>query len=125
LSDRVTALWPTSVKFQMLVRANVIQLMDLFYDLLIQWQDIGGLDVCRFVFLEKEQLVSCHQKGFEDRLLSRVEWRGTVRRIRHRGSRSWKVAVLRGVDDVCCSIILIGYLTKRVILAAGGVVQAL
>ena len=95
----LTALWPTSIKFQVFLCANVIQLMDLLYDLLIQRQDISRLNMCRLIFLEKEQLVSCHQESFKNRLLSGVERGSTVRRIRHRGSRSWKsfmeVAVLK------------------------------
>jgi hypothetical protein len=53
-SARVTALRPTSVEFQMFVCANIIQLMDLLYDLLIERQYIGRLDVRRFVLFEKE-----------------------------------------------------------------------
>jgi hypothetical protein len=38
----------------MLVCANIVQFMDLLYDLLIEWQYIGRLDMRRFVLFEKE-----------------------------------------------------------------------
>jgi hypothetical protein len=84
----------------MLICANIVQFVDLLYDLLIQWQDIGGLDMRRFVFFKKEQLVSCHQKSIKDRLLAGVERGGTVGRFRHCGSGSWKSIVLGGLDNV-------------------------
>ena len=74
----------------MLVCADNIELVNLFYDLLIQWQDIGRLDMRRLVFFEKVESVSGHQQGLENGLLARVEWGGTVGRIRHCRSGSSK-----------------------------------
>jgi hypothetical protein len=84
----------------MLVCANIVQVMDLLYDLLIQWQDISRLDMRRLVFFEKEQLVSCHKKGCKNRLLAGVEWGGTVGRVRHCGGGSLKLAIVGGCEGV-------------------------